>query len=342
VESLRIGVLTADLEDHIESWNPQLEELLGIPRTEAIGRRVADVLPAHLAAEIAARTESEHVSGIYKFHLNTRAGRHIAVNVSVAPLLGKTGARLGRLILIDDITQRVTLEEQLVQNEKLTSLGLLAAGVAHEVNTPLAVISNYIQMLAKQIPSDDPRQKTIERIVKQTFRASEIVNNLLNFSRMGAAELSELDLNSVLEETLALIQHPLTASHVTVVKAYQEQLPRVLGSTNRLQQVFLNLLINARDAMPAGGMLEVRTSAHNGSVEVEVTDNGAGIPPEHLHKIFDPFFTTKGSGHGTGLGLSVSYGIIKEHAGKVDVRSAPGKGTSFRLEFPVARKVVHA
>jgi two-component system, NtrC family, sensor kinase len=342
VESLRIGVLTADLEDHIESWNPQLEELLGIPRTEAIGRRVADVLPAHLAAEIAARTESEHVSGIYKFHLNTRAGRHIAVNVSVAPLLGKTGARLGRLILIDDITQRVTLEEQLVQNEKLTSLGLLAAGVAHEVNTPLAVISNYIQMLAKQIPIDDPRQKTIERIVKQTFRASEIVNNLLNFSRMGAAELSELDLNSVLEETLALIQHPLTASHVTVVKAYQEQLPRVLGSTNRLQQVFLNLLINARDAMPAGGMLEVRTSAHNGSVEVEVTDNGAGIPPEHLHKIFDPFFTTKGSGHGTGLGLSVSYGIIKEHAGKVDVRSAPGKGTSFRLEFPVARKAVHA
>jgi two-component system NtrC family sensor kinase len=236
----------------------------------------------------------------------------------------------------------VRLEEQMVQTEKLTSLGLLAAGVAHEVNTPLAVISNYIQMLAKQIPSDDPRQKTIERIVKQTFRASEIVNNLLNFSRTGAAEFVELDVNNVLEETLTLVQHPFKTAQVKVIKNYTQELPAVLGSITRLQQVFLNLFMNARDAMPSGGMLEVRTGAHNGSVEVEVTDTGAGIPPEHLHRIFDPFFTTKASGRGTGLGLSVSYGIIKEHAGKVDVRSTPGKGTSFRLEFPVARKPVHA
>jgi signal transduction histidine kinase len=234
------------------------------------------------------------------------------------------------------------LEEQMVQTEKLTSLGLLAAGVAHEVNTPLAVISNYIQMLAKQIPADDPRQKTIERIVKQTFRASEIVNNLLNFSRTGTLELSEVDLNSVLEETLTLVQHPFRTAKVNVIKNYTDSLPLVLGSTTRLQQVFLNLFMNARDAMPTGGMLEVRTAAHNGSVEVEVTDTGMGIAGEHLKRIFDPFFTTKTSGRGTGLGLSVSYGIIKEHAGKVDVRSTPGKGTSFRLEFPVARKAVHA
>jgi len=234
------------------------------------------------------------------------------------------------------------MEEQMLQNEKLTSLGLLAAGVAHEVNTPLAVISNYIQMLAKQIPADDPKQKTIERIVKQTFRASEIVNNLLNFSRTGSAETLEVDLNHVLEETLTLVQHPLKASRVTVLRNYTTSLPAVLGSTTRLQQVFLNLFLNARDAMPGGGMLEVRTAAQNGSVEVEVTDTGTGIAPEHLHRIFDPFFTTKATGKGTGLGLSVSYGIIKEHAGKVDVKSTPGKGTSFRLEFPVARKAVHA
>ena len=160
------------------------------------------MLPRDLAGEIVSRASSEHVSGIYKFHLNTRSGRHLVINASIAPLLGKNGARLGRLVLLDDITQRVRLEDQMVQTEKLTSLGLLAAGVAHEVNTPLAVISNYIQMLAKQIPADDPRQKTIERIVKQTFRASEIVNNLLNFSRTGGAEPEEVDLNSVLEETL--------------------------------------------------------------------------------------------------------------------------------------------
>ena len=342
VESLRIGVLTADLDDCIESWNPQLEDLLEVPRSEAIGRKIDEVLPRDLSGEIFAHAAAEHVSGIYKFHLTMRSGRHLVVNASVAPLLGKDGARLGRLVLLDDITQRVRLEDQMVQTEKLTSLGLLAAGVAHEVNTPLAVISNYIQMLAKQIPADDPRQKTIERIVKQTFRASEIVNNLLNFSRTGGAEPVDVDLNAVLEETLTLVQHPFKTASISVVRNYAERLPVVLGSTTRLQQVFLNLFMNARDAMPGGGMLEVRTAAHNGSVEVEVADTGAGIPAEHLHRIFDPFFTTKATGRGTGLGLSVSYGIIKEHAGKVDVRSTPGKGTSFRLEFPVARKAVHA
>jgi two-component system, NtrC family, sensor kinase len=342
VESLNIGVLTVDLEDRIESWNPQLVRLLEIPRSEAIGRRLHEALPADLVAELSSRSSEDRVTGIYKFRLQTSGGRRAVINVSIAPLVGKTGTRIGRLILLDDITQRVSLEEQMVQTEKLTSLGLLAAGVAHEVNTPLAVISNYIQMLAKQMPSDDPKQKTIEKIVKQTFRASEIVNNLLNFSRTGAAQLVEVDLNTVLEDTLTLVQHPFKTAQVKVVRSYQDTLPAVLGSTTRLQQVFLNLFMNARDAMPSGGMLEVRTFSQNGSVEVEVTDTGSGISAEHMNRIFDPFFTTKSSGRGTGLGLSVSYGIIKEHAGKVEVRSTPGKGTSFRLEFPVARKAVHA
>ena len=342
IESLKIGVITTDLEERIESWNPQIEELLEIGRSEALGGKLQDVLPLDLAVEISERALAEHVSGIYKFRMKTHAGRALVINASVAPLLSKDGAHIGRLILLDDITQRVRMEEQMLQNEKLTSLGLLAAGVAHEVNTPLAVISNYIQMLAKQIPPDDPKQKSIERIVKQTFRASEIVNNLLNFSRTGSAETVEVDLNNVLEETLTLVQHPFKANRVTVLKNYTPTLPPVLGSTTRLQQVFLNLFLNARDAMPGGGMLEVRTAAQNGSVEVEVTDTGTGIPPEYLQRIFDPFFTTKATGKGTGLGLSVSYGIIKEHAGKVDVKSTPGKGTSFRLEFPVARKAVHA
>jgi PAS domain S-box-containing protein len=341
VESLKIGVLTVDLADCVESWNPQLEQLLDIPRAEAVGRPLGDALPPDLVAEISSRAAEEHVSGIYKLHLHSRGGRRLVVNVSIAPLVGKSGDRLGRLILLDDITQRVRLEEQMVQTEKLTSLGLLAAGVAHEVNTPLAVISNYIQMLAKQIPVDDPRQKTIEKIVKQTFRASEIVNNLLNFSRTGAAEFTEVNLNAVLEETLTLVQHPFKTARVSVIQSLNRELPLVRGSITRLQQVFLNLFMNARDAMPNGGMLEVRTGAHNGSVEVEVADTGVGIPAEHLHRIFDPFFTTKSSGKGTGLGLSVSYGIIKEHAGKVEVRSTPGKGTSFRLEFPTAGKPVH-
>ena len=178
--------------------------------------------------------------------------------------------------------------------------------------------------------------------MKQTFRASEIVNNLLNFSRTGETEFQEVDLNQVIEETLSLVSHQLRTAHVQVIRTLEGTLPPVLGSSNRLQQVFLNLFMNARDAMPSGGMLEVRSGTNNGSVEVEIADNGLGIQREQLSRIFDPFFTTKSTGRGTGLGLSVSYGIIQEHAGKIEVRSTPGKGTSFRLEFPAARKAVHA
>src|SRR5947209_11595608 len=197
-------------------------------------------------------------------------------------------------------------------------------------------------MLAKQMPEGEPRQSIIEKIVKQTFRASEIVNNLLNFSRTGAAEIANVDVNHVVEETLSLVSHPLKTSQIQVVKNLGDGLPAVRGSANKLQQVFLNLFLNARDAMPSGGILEVRTSAHNGSVEIDVADTGAGIPRDHINRIFDPFFTTKSNGRGTGLGLSVSYGIVKEHGGKVDVRSTPGRGTSFHLEFPATRKTVHA
>jgi PAS domain S-box-containing protein len=342
VESLNVGVLAVDFAGAVESWNTQLEGLIGVPREEAVGRRLEEVLPADLLAEIASHSGDERVSSLYKFHMQNREGRNLVVNVSMVPLVGKSRERIGRLILFDDVTQRIRLEEQVFQNEKLTSLGLLAAGVAHEVNTPLAVISNYIQMLAKQLPSGDPRHQLIEKVVKQTFRASEIVNNLLNFSRTGAAEFTEVNLNAVVEEVLTLVAHPFRTAQVQVTRNLQRELPSVLGSNNKLQQVFLNLFLNARDAMPSGGVVEIRTAAHNGSVEVEIIDNGGGIPREHLNRIFDPFFTTKSSGRGTGLGLSVSYGIVKEHAGKVDVRSTPGKGTSFRLEFPVARKAVHA
>jgi PAS domain S-box-containing protein len=343
VESLNVGVLAVDLNGRVESWNTQLEQLIGVSRQEAVNRPLEEVLPSSLVAELAARSGEDHVSSLYKLPMRNRDGRSLVVNVSIAPLVGKEGERIGRLILLDDITQRTHLEDQLLQAEKLTSLGLLAAGVAHEVNTPLAVISNYIQMLAKQLPAGDARQSLIDKIVKQTFRASEIVNHLLNFSRTGAAEFQPVSLNQVVEETLSLLTHPFRSGRVQVIRNLSPELPAVLGSGNRLQQVFLNLFLNARDAMPSGGMLEVRSSAHNGSVEVEVTDTGAGISRENLARIFDPFFTTKATARGTGLGLSVSYGIIKEHAGKIEVRSTPGKGTSFRLEFPAAtRKAVHA
>jgi PAS domain S-box-containing protein len=340
VESLNVGVLAVDLEGLVESWNTRMEQLFGVAREQAVGHQLNSLLPEELSREINARSDEELITGIYKQRLH-HLGKTLTLNVSITPLVSKSGERIGRLLLFDDVTQRERLEEQMTQTEKLTSLGLLAAGVAHEVNTPLAVISNYIQMLGKQMPDGDPRQAIIEKIVKQTFRASEIVNNLLNFSRTSATEVVDIDVNRVVEETLSLVAHPLKTSQIQVVRQLGETLPAVRGSANKLQQVFLNLFLNARDAMPGGGMLEVRTTAHNGSVEVEIVDTGAGIAREHIHRIFDPFFTTKASGRGTGLGLSVSYGIIKEHSGKIDVRSTVGKGTSFHVELPAVRKAIH-
>ncbi|MGB7435312.1 MAG: ATP-binding protein [Candidatus Acidiferrum sp.] len=340
VESLNVGVFAVDLLGTVDAWNSRMEQLIGVSQADAVGKPFSQLLPQDLVMEIEARGDEEQVTGIYKHRL-VHQGRVVVLNVSITPLVSKSGEKIGRLLLFDDVTQRERMEEQMSQTEKLTSLGLLAAGVAHEVNTPLAVISNYIQMLAKQMPEGDPRHAIIEKIVKQTFRASEIVNNLLNFSRTGPTELADVDVNHVVEETLSLVAHPLRTAKIQVVKQLGQSLPPVRGSANKLQQVFLNLFLNARDAMPVGGMLEVRTTAHNGSVEIEVADTGNGIEREYIHKIFDPFFTTKPGGRGTGLGLSVSYGIIKEHSGKIDVRSTPGRGTSFHVEFPAVRKTVH-
>jgi two-component system NtrC family sensor kinase len=207
--------------------------------------------------------------------------------------------------------------------------------VAHEVNTPLAVISTYAQMLAKQVANDEQKSKLLEKIAKQTFRASEIVNSLLNFSRTSTTEFGEVSVNRVIQETLSLLEHQLQKAGLQVRSSLDPSAPAITGNPGKLQQVFLNLFINARDAMGPDGVLEVNTSVQeDGRVQIDVIDSGHGIDPEHIHRIYDPFFTTKGSHKGTGLGLSVTYGIIQEHGGAIKVYSRPGGGTRFHLEFP--------
>jgi two-component system NtrC family sensor kinase len=268
-------------------------------------------------------------------------------NIAIAPLLTRNFTVVGRIVLVDDITDRIALEAQLTQAEKLSSIGLLAAGVAHEVNTPLAVISSYTQMLAKQmrpLMEDDNRiGAVLEKITQQTFRASQIVNGLLNFSRTGTAEFTSVDLNRLLQDTLALLDHQLKTANIRVETRLDLTVPRVHGNEGKLQQVVLNLLLNARDAMHGTPDARMRISTEHveGCVSVVVQDFGGGIEPEHLHRIFDPFFTTKtkprsGQHKGTGLGLAVSYGIMQEHGGKMQVKSDVGEGTTFRLEFPAA------
>jgi two-component system, NtrC family, sensor kinase len=364
VESINVGVLAAGLDDRVESWNPQIERLTGIQRDEAIGMKLSDLFSPELVQKFDETNDGEAIHNFYKLPLGRRLpandsaekqlnGRDTAsihaldlgkppispspeslVNIAIAPLVSKDMTRIGRLIIFDDVTDRDELERRLVQADKLSSIGLLAAGVAHEVNTPLAVISTYAQMLTKQVADDEHKSKLLEKIAKQTFRASEIVNSLLNFSRTSPTEFIELDLNRVLRETCNLVEHQFEKAGVKIELALSETLPLVRGNSGKLQQVFLNLFINARDAMVGGGTLSVRSHGDASFVHVEVIDSGQGISPEHLARIYDPFFTTKGAKKGTGLGLSITYGIVQEHKGTIEVESSPGHGTCFRLDFP--------
>jgi PAS domain S-box-containing protein len=346
VESINVGILAVDLEDRIESWNAQMEAMYALSRKEAIGQPLTAVFPREFIEAFDRFRNESGVHHLYKFRLTTRAGEARTANIAVAPLLSRDFVAVGRIVLVDDITERVTLEAQLSQADKLSSIGLLAAGVAHEINTPLAVISSYAQMLTKQMRDDARLTPLLERITQQTFRASEIANGLLNFSRTSTTEFRDTDLNQVIRDTLALVEHQMKTARITVAMDLCGQLPRIHGNPGKLQQVFLNLLLNAKDAMPQGGELRVATIS-NGHVEAVIADSGAGIAPEHLKRIYDPFFTTKsapkpGERRGTGLGLSVSYGIIQEHAGKINVESTLGVGTTFHLEFPLLRNSVHA
>ncbi len=346
VESISVGVMAVDLEDRIESWNSQMEVMFALPRRDALSRSLNAVLPVAFLEEYYRVRPTQGIHNLYKFRLRTAGGESRVANIAIAPLVSKDFSVIGRLIIVDDITERIELESQLSQAEKLSSIGLLAAGVAHEVNTPLAVISSYAQMLAKQVHGDDKQSVLLDKITRQTFRASEIVNSLLNFSRTSTTEFTDVDLNRVIKDTLTLLEHQFKTARVTVQQELHPDLPPIHGNTGKLQQVFLNLFLNAKDAMAGGGTLTISTS--NGHhVQVKVSDTGSGIAQEHIHRIYDPFFTTKNkptTGHtgGTGLGLSVTYGIIQEHAGKIRVESVPGRGTTFTMEFPLIRKAVSA
>jgi PAS domain S-box-containing protein len=343
LESLVAGILVLDLDGRIARWNRAMETLVGRHREEALGRTLDQVFsPAFLGAvgENLVLDDRQRGTHIDRIHLETPEGER-TLNVTVAPF--EVGPeRVGTILILEDLTARIQLQEQLQHSEKMASIGLLAAGVAHEVNTPLAGISSYTQLLRQQVEPDDPRAGILEKIEKQTFRAAKIITNLLNFARAGTSETQGLDVNQLLQDVLSLVEHQLQHAHIQVRRELAPDLPRIRGNDNRLQQVFFNLVLNARDAMPKGGWLAIQTRARGPEVVIEVRDTGDGIRREDLKRIYDPFFTTKGVGRGTGLGLSVSYGIVREHGGTISVESAPGKGTTFEVALPALASVPEA
>ena len=345
VESVNVGLLAVDEDGRIIRCNSPFEEMMGLDREQAVGRLVEDVFDQSFALNLEnilgkTRWHLTEIRNAYKLHTYDKGGRSLILNVAVAPLRSISNQQTGAIIVLENVSSRVKLEETLQQSEKLSSIGLLAAGVAHEVNTPLTGVSSYTQMLLGMIPETDPKHALLQKMQRQTDRGSNIVGNLLNFSRTGnAEEFGDIQINKLLNDTLQLLEPQLRKSSIEIVKDYAEDAPPISGSGAKLQQVFTNLILNARDAMFDGGKITLRTfSSGDDGVTIEVVDDGEGIPAANLKKVFDPFFTTKGVGNGTGLGLAVSYGIIQEHNGTIEVSSVEGKGTTFRLIFPTAHK----
>jgi PAS domain S-box-containing protein len=349
VESLDEGLVVLDREERVLRWNRAMEQISGLTRAEVAGRSVEEVFdPLFLTALRNARDENPVAATLYRTPLvgrGTQDGRRLLVNATSVPLqqLGETTgvgpAVSGSLIMVENITERVQLEEQLQISDKMASVGLLAAGVAHEVNTPLTGISSFTQMLLDGADPGDPKTQLLEKIEQQTFRAAKIVSGLLNLSRpsQSVSEPAAVDVNVVITDVLALLDHQLAIGKIKLRRELCGTPAVVSGFEHKLQQVFLNLFLNARDAMPRGGWLSVTTRVDDGHVVAEVADTGSGIPNEHLSRIYDPFFTTKTIGKGTGLGLSITYGIVREHDGTLDCHSTVGQGTRFIVTVPHAK-----
>jgi PAS domain S-box-containing protein len=343
IESINVGLLAVNLEGRVTRLNSALEHILDLRRDAAVGRRVEDLFSDDFADTLKQVLGKDgwrlkEIRNIYKLHTATRGNRTLVLNIALAPLQDAQG-QTGALVVLEDVTARITLEEQLQQREKLSSIGLLAAGVAHEVNTPLTGVSSYTQMLLGMLNENDPKHALLQKVRTQAERATNIVNNLLNFSRTGSAtEFCEVDVARVLDDTLQLLEPQLRRSQIEIVRRYDRDAPEAYANAGKLQQVFTNLILNARDAIPDGGRIVVATeTAEDGSLVAEISDTGIGIAPENVAKLYDPFYTTKGVGRGTGLGLAVSYGIVQEHTGRITVDSTPGQGTTFRITLPTAR-----
>jgi PAS domain S-box-containing protein len=338
LESLNDGLAVVNRDDRIVRWNRRLEELYGIRHEQAVTRRLDEIFEAGFLEVLrSARRESAEGAAVYRVPLATRHQpvRRLLVNVATTPLRDSDGAIAGTIVIVEDISARVQLEEQLQISEKMASIGLLAAGVAHEVNTPLTGISSFTQMLLQGAEPDDPKTKVLEKIERQTFRAAKIVNGLLNLARPAQTDSAAVDVNVVINDVLALLEHQLRTGRIQVRKEISAAPLLVQGVEYKLQQVFLNLFLNARDAMPRGGWLTIATRADQSGAVVEVGDTGSGIPAEQLSRIYDPFFTTKELGKGTGLGLSITYGIVQEHGGTIACESVMGQGTRFVLSLPI-------
>lgn len=334
IESLTVGVAVLDEAGKIIGWNRVLEDIFSMKKDTVMESKLMDVIGEKNFSAIFPSDTHKDYRLLSEITLDMPSIGKKIFDIVKTPLLDNEMNPYGTIIVFEDITEKISLQQQLLTTEKLASIGLLSAGVAHEINTPLTGISSYVQILQKKL-SASPHAKILDKIDTQTERVARIVKNLLNFARNPSeSTFFKTDLRESLQSIISLIDYKLKNLNIGL-EINLSPLKPIWVQEERLQQVFINIILNAIDAMPRGGTLSLELAQLDNLAVVKITDTGTGIEAQHLPHIFDPFFTTKGIGKGTGLGLSISYAIIQEHDGRITVDSEPGRGTTFCIYIPM-------
>ncbi|MBN2345295.1 MAG: hypothetical protein JXO51_02820 [Candidatus Aminicenantes bacterium] len=330
IENINLGIMVVSRLNRVQTWNYFMEERFGIPREKALRKKAPLVLGRGFWDGLQASQPGTHTLR------NVRGPNSEAdtlFDVYVSPLKDEHGSISGRIFVFEDVTEKNQIQNQLITSEKMASLGLLSAGIAHEINTPLTGISSYCQLLIHN-PDRAENLELIGKMQDQVLRANKIIRTLLDFSRQKGQQALPVDLEQVIDESLALVEHKLKEKNIEFRREIRFS-KSLHGYPTRLQQLFINLFINAIDAIDGQGWISVGGEESDEQVTVRFKDNGRGVDERHREKIFDPFFTTKDVGQGTGLGLAIVYNIVKEHYGNIEVHSKVGRGTTFIITFPL-------
>ncbi|MBI3090094.1 MAG: PAS domain S-box protein [Candidatus Tectomicrobia bacterium] len=344
VESVTDIIFSATPDGTIQTWNKAAEEISGYKPRALRGIKVMSLCVDESEVEKMERAFRALALGApqrdLQIDLRDSKGQRLPVSWSFSALRDDTGHLSGIVAVGRDLTERKRMEAQLIQTAKMAAMGVMAGGIAHEIRNPLAVSSSAAQLLLDDHGDGQFRKEAAQKIYTNIAQASRIIENLLRFARPSSGAFEVFPLEASLDEIVSLVSNQLILSQITLVKRYGKQSLRVRGIKNLLQQVFLNITLNAVNAMrEGGGELLVATRCKTGgerrSVLVSFTDQGCGIPRENLSRIFDPFFTTQPVGQGTGLGLSVSYSIVKQMGGCIHVTSEVGSGSTFEVELPL-------